>query len=53
MMLQNKLDTEAQKTTGRRESEQTRGGVVMVSKTINSFSRVWIFVNIIKNIKFK
>lgn len=53
MILQNKLNIEAQKTTGRRESEQPRGGVAMVSKAINSFSRVWTFVTIIKNIKFK
>lgn len=47
-MLHNKLNIEAQNTTGRRESEQPRGEVAMVSKAINSFSRVWTFVNMIK-----
>lgn len=52
-MLQNKLNIEAPKTAGSRESEQPRGGVAMVSKAINHFSRAWTFVNMIKNIKFK
>lgn len=52
MKLQNKLNTEAQKTTGRRESEQKEPGGVfaMVSKASNNFSRVWTFVNMLKNI---
>lgn len=47
MKLQNKLNKEVQKTTGRRESEQkeTGGVFAMVYKV-----RVWIFVNMLKNI---
>lgn len=47
MKLQDKLNKEAQKTTGRRESEQkeTGGVFAMVYKT-----RVWTFVNMLKKI---
>lgn len=52
MKLLNKLNTEAQKATGGRESEQKepRGGFAMVSKASNSFSGVWTFVNMLKDI---
>lgn len=52
MKLHNKLNKEAQKATGRREREQKepRDVFAVVSEASNSFSRVWTFVNMLKNV---